>query len=77
VCAFNSGGVPYTVVDGETGFLTEENDYEGMADNIEKLIVEPELRKKMSLAARKFVEEHYSLEKSASEMAAVYKMLIS
>jgi colanic acid/amylovoran biosynthesis glycosyltransferase len=77
VCAFNSGGVPYTMVDGETGFLSEEKDIKGMADNIEKLIVNQELRKKMSNNARNFVVEHYSLKSSAAKMQNIYQKLLS
>jgi len=75
VCAFNSGGVPYTLIDGETGFLSQENDYLDMAANIEKLIVDPELRYKMAINARQFIVENYSLEISATKMQAIYQKL--
>ena len=77
VCAFNSGGVPYTMLDGETGFLSEENDYMDMAHNVEKLIKDIGLRKKMSARARKFVVENYSLELSSGKMNKLYKLLLS
>jgi glycosyltransferase involved in cell wall biosynthesis len=63
------------MVDGETGFLSEEADFKGMADNIEKLIVDPELRKKMAVNARKFVVEHYSLENSKEKFRIIYANL--
>lgn len=76
VVAFNSGGVPYTMIDGETGFLSEENDYQDMAKNIEKLITNPGLRKQMSEKARQFVTEHYALESSAEKMQMLYQKLL-
>ncbi len=76
VCAFNSGGVPYTIVDGETGLLAAENDYVGMADNIEKLMTDTALRNEMSANARRFVTEKYSLEKMSANMQKIYQKLL-
>jgi colanic acid/amylovoran biosynthesis glycosyltransferase len=77
VVAFNGGGIPYTMIDGKTGFLSEEKDYISMADHVEKLILDPVLRKKMSANARQFVVEHYSLESSAAKMQKIYQKLIA
>ena len=76
VVAFNSGGVPYTMIDGETGFLSKENDYSCMAENIEKLITNQDMRMQMSKKAREFIVSHYSLEKSAEKMQRVYEKLL-
>ena len=77
VCAFKSGGVPYTMVDGVTGFLSEEDDYMDMAANVEKLITHVELRKKMSANARQFVTEHYSLGNSTAKLQKIYQKLLN
>lgn len=60
VVAFNSGGIKYTIKNGETGFLCEERDIECLASKIEELILDEELRKKMSDNAVQFIEENYS-----------------
>ena len=60
VVAFNSGGVKYTLKDGVTGFLCQEKDIEALAEKIELLIKDSELRKKMGDNAVKFIEREYS-----------------
>jgi len=77
VCAFNSGGVPYTLIEGKTGFLSDENDYLDMALKIECLITDPDLRKTMSLKARKFIINNYSLENSTKKMNNIYRKLLN
>lgn len=60
VVAFNSGGVPYTLQDGVTGFLCEEGNYVAMASQIERLMADVKLRNSMSISARQFVEDVFS-----------------
>jgi len=57
---FDSGGVKYTVLNGETGFIVPEYDVEAMALSIEKLIVDEQLRKSMSIKAVEFVRKNFS-----------------
>jgi len=45
-------GIPEHVIDGETGFLVPEFDYESMAERIIQLIQNPMLAKKMGRAGR-------------------------
>ena len=60
VVVFDSGGVKFTVKDGETGFLVPEYDTEAMTSGIIELIENDKLRKKMSEQAVQFVNEVYS-----------------
>ena len=60
VVVFDSGGVKFTVKDGETGFLVPEYDTEAMTSGIIELIENDKLRKKMSKQAVQFVNEVYS-----------------
>jgi glycosyltransferase involved in cell wall biosynthesis len=46
------GGIPETVVDGETGYLVPPSDPLALADAIGRLVHEPALRSTMSAAAR-------------------------
>lgn len=60
VVVFDSGGVKFTVKDGETGFVVPEYDTEAMTSRIIELIENDKLRKKMSKQAVKFVNANYS-----------------
>jgi glycosyltransferase involved in cell wall biosynthesis len=52
VVASNTGGLQSIVSDGETGFLAEPGDAEGLADKLGELILNPDLRRKMGSAGR-------------------------
>ena len=57
VIGFEIGGIAEAVEDGVTGYLSNKSDIEGIADNIQNLITEKELRLKMGKASRKRVIE--------------------
>ncbi|MCR8666364.1 glycosyltransferase [Aestuariibaculum sp. M13] len=60
VVAFNSGGVPYTMKDGETGYLVAEKDITSMAKAIIKIITFEDIYTKMSASAIAFVHSEFS-----------------
>ena len=72
VCAFKSGGVPYTILENETGFLCEEGDYNSLADIIVRFIEDPQLLKEFSIRARSYIEKHYSLNKLRENIDLLY-----
>jgi glycosyltransferase involved in cell wall biosynthesis len=61
------------VVDGETGFLAESDDPQDLAAAIARLLDDPELRKRMGRAGRKRVEDHFTVEHMASQIARLYR----
>ena len=60
------------VKDGENGFLVKFKDSQDIADKIEKIILDEELRKKMALASRALAEK-MSWESVAQKYFEVYK----
>ena len=53
VVAANAGGLPFVVADGETGVLVDpEAPDAAWADPIERILTQPELRERMSVAGR-------------------------
>ena len=54
--------VPEMVSDGETGFLVQERDPDRLAEKLAELLSSPQLRKTMGDAARKLVEEKFSVQ---------------
>jgi len=59
VCASRVGGLQDIVVDGDTGFLFEREDSEGLAQCLRRLLDDRDLRGRMGAAARKRVETEY------------------
>lgn len=55
------GGIPDVVENGVTGFLVPQQDVLALADKLEVLIHNPELRKLMGAAGRKRYEAHFTL----------------
>ena len=62
VVAGYSGGVPEIVLDGETGYLVDQNDIESHAKKLAELVSNPALRRKMGEAGRLRVAEHFNQE---------------
>jgi len=54
-------GIREAVVDGQTGYLVEEGEYEIMAKKIIDLLGNPSLVASMGAAARKHMEQHYEM----------------
>jgi colanic acid/amylovoran biosynthesis glycosyltransferase len=50
-------GIPEQVIDGETGFLVREFDYEVMADKIVKLLLDPSLAEQMGSSGAKRISQ--------------------
>jgi glycosyltransferase involved in cell wall biosynthesis len=57
VVSTNAGGLPYLIENEETGLLVNKDDPEAMANQIERLIQNPELANKLSVKARQKAEE--------------------
>lgn len=64
-------GFVETVEDGRTGYLVNEHDVQGMADRIIELLSNVELSRKMGIAGRQRVVEHYSSEVIAKRLREI------
>jgi colanic acid/amylovoran biosynthesis glycosyltransferase len=56
-------GIPEQVIDGETGFLVKEIDYEAMADCIVRLLLDPALAMQMGRSGRRQISELCQIDK--------------
>ena len=67
VVATEVGGVPELVEDGVTGFLVPPRDPDALAEALQKLIANPELRRRMSQAGRKKALKEFTLDRMLQE----------
>jgi glycosyltransferase involved in cell wall biosynthesis len=64
-------GIPSMVDEGETGFLVEPHDVAAVADRLERLANDPQLRERMSVAARNKFLRNYTASSFARRMRRV------
>lgn len=69
------GGIPDAVQDGVEGYLVEPGDIDGLANAIEKLLADAELRGRMGLAGRSKVDACFTPERVLPKVMALYQEL--
>ena len=72
----NVGGLPEATNPGITSLLVEKEDEKQLADALEKLIVNEELRVDMGIQGRKFVEQNYNIENNFSKVEEIYNKVL-
>lgn len=77
VVATNGGGVPEIVVDGSTGLLVPMGDVSAMAGAICNLLDFPAKAAEMGRAGRQRVLDHFTIERTARKVEAVYVETLS
>ena len=70
------GGIPDLIRDGINGFLVNPAQPEQLAEKINILLGDKELREKMGAEGRRFVEENYSWNAKAGELMGIYGELL-
>jgi glycosyltransferase involved in cell wall biosynthesis len=75
VVASRIGGIPELVRDGENGLLAEPGDSGGLAERINRLASNKAETVKMGRAARRDVEEVYSVEKHYASVMSHYERI--
>jgi len=76
VVATASGGIVDAVRDGETGILVPEASPPAIAEAVERIWSDPELRVRLSSAAEKLAMERFTRRASAACFAALYESLL-
>ena len=72
VIASDVGGLSFTVVDGETGYLVEQENHFLLAERVHTLLKNPELREQMGAQAALHAQQ-FSWSNIASRITGVYK----
>jgi glycosyltransferase involved in cell wall biosynthesis len=77
VVATRVGGVPDVVRDGEDGFLVEPGAIDEIADRLELLANDPDLRRRMGTAGRTRVVPRYDVERLIDDVDRLYQRLLA
>lgn len=77
VVASSGGGTNEIIEDGKTGFLVRQSDSNELAEKINILLSNEQLRIKMGLAGKTSVQNNFSIEKMVSSYITLYKNLIN
>jgi glycosyltransferase involved in cell wall biosynthesis len=67
------GGIPDIVEDSKTGFLVPPKDSHALAQKLEILINDPELRRQMGITGRKRYEENFTLQHFEKRLVAILR----
>jgi glycosyltransferase involved in cell wall biosynthesis len=70
------GGIPETVMDGETGFLVPERDAAALAARMSALLADPALRQRMGAAGRALVEQRFNLHRQTETLESWYDAVL-
>jgi glycosyltransferase involved in cell wall biosynthesis len=71
------GGIPDIVLDGVTGYLVPKQNSQALADKLEILIKNPELRKEMGQAGKRLYEKKFTLEIFEKRMAEILQTVLN
>ncbi|SIN79274.1 glycosyltransferase [Salinivibrio sp. ES.052] len=76
VIVSDSGGLPEVVENDHTGIIVGTEDTEAATNAMERLVLNPSLRKKMGVQGRAHVHKHYAWLQSIKDMEEVYQNTI-
>jgi glycosyltransferase involved in cell wall biosynthesis len=77
VVATRVGGVPDVVREGDDGFLVDPGDMDALAERLERLASDPELRERMGDAARGRVLSRYAVDRLVDDVDRLYRNLLA
>lgn len=73
VIATQIAGVPELVQDGISGFIVPPGDVASLADRMDRLLADPDLRASMGAAGRARVEAEFDIASEAQKLAALFR----
>ncbi|MEN6371529.1 MAG: glycosyltransferase family 4 protein [Armatimonadota bacterium] len=76
VVAYSVGGIPEIVIDGHTGFLIPSGDIDGLAEKLNLLSKDPDMRKKLGQQGRTRVAESFNIEQMTDCVEQVYNQVL-
>jgi glycosyltransferase involved in cell wall biosynthesis len=76
IVASRVGGLPEVLKDGENSVLIPPRNPAAFADAVSRLLNNPDEARQLGDAARRFIEQKYSLEAAAAKVQSVYSALL-
>lgn len=76
VVAIDNGGTPEVVEHGRSGLLAPPWDIPALAENISKLVAEPELRRRFGERGRERVVSYFNTQRMADDTARAYEAVL-
>ncbi len=76
IVASRAGGMPEVVHDGENGLLIPPGDAPALAQAIERLVADPQMRRRMAERGRQLVTEQFSVDAMVEGNLAVYRAVL-
>lgn len=76
IVATNEGGIPSIIEDGKTGYLVKKQDAQALADTLEVLIKNPELRLQLGQNGRKRYEDNFTIQKFEKRFTEILNKLV-
>lgn len=77
VIATRHAGIPEAVIDGQTGFLVNENDVDGMAAQMLQIAGNPAMASRMGRSAREYMSQYFAIEKSICKLSEILQAAVS
>jgi glycosyltransferase involved in cell wall biosynthesis len=77
VVASDAGGLPEVVEDGVTGFVVPRGNVDALAEAIDRLLADAELRRGMGQAGRARALERFDWDRSAAQFEALYRTILN
>lgn len=77
VVSTNVGGIKELITHRETGLLSPPHDVQGLANSIQELINDQDLKIKFTNNSRETIEQHFTSEMMALQTLEVYKSIIN
>lgn len=76
IVATNVGGIENIVIEDETALLSPPGNIQAFADNLLRLIENDEIRAKLSVKGRQFVQHKFSYQRLCADVANLYQRLL-
>lgn len=71
------GGIPELIADGVTGFVTAPGDTTALADALDRLLGDADLRGRMAVAARARAEARFGVERQVDALLDVWQRMVT
>lgn len=76
IVATHHADIPEVVADGKSGLLAKERNVEDLANKIEYLLTQPELRVEMGQFGQRHIESNYSIQSEIRKLENLYRQTV-